>query len=60
MTWMAMWPISLGWTGINFFGVRFFRHVYYQIAGVLQRISDNVFKGEENDFRKKEAVNVRP
>lgn len=52
LTWMILWPISLAWTMLNDPVVRFFRYVYGEIAGVLQRISDNAFKDVEDDFKK--------
>lgn len=55
INWMAMWPLSFVWTIITFFGVKFFRLVYYRIAGLLQQISDNVFKNEATDFEVKKG-----
>jgi hypothetical protein len=52
ITWMTLWPISFLWTMLNDPIVRFFRHIYYEIAGVLRRISENVFKDVSQDFEK--------
>jgi len=60
LTWMSLWPISLSWTALNYIGVRFFQTVYYHISGTLQRISDNVFKDEIQDFQKEPVVPPRP
>ena len=57
ITWMTLWPLSFLWTMLNDPIVRFFQHIYYEISGVLRRISDNVFKDVNNDFEK-ESKNV--
>lgn len=50
ITWMCMWPLNLLWTLLNDPVVRFFRHIYYEIAGLLQKISDNAFKDVEGEY----------
>lgn len=52
ITWMTLWPLSFLWTMLNDPIVRFFQHIYYEIAGVLRKISDNVFKDVNRDFEK--------
>lgn len=43
--WMIWWPFSMPWTLINEPVKRFFNFVYYRIAGLLQGMSDRLFKG---------------
>lgn len=54
-TWMTLWPLSFLWTMLNDPIVRFFQHIYYEIAGVLRKISDNVFKDVAQDFEKQDC-----
>lgn len=53
MDWMILWPFNFLWTLLNDPIRRFFRHVYYQIAEALQRISDKVFADVVNDLERK-------
>lgn len=42
--WMIYWPFSAPWTLINEPVARFFNFVYNRIAGMLQGMSDRLFK----------------
>jgi hypothetical protein len=44
MTWMMLWPWSLGWTLLNDPIRKFFRHAYYFMVGRLERIRDYYWK----------------
>jgi hypothetical protein len=44
VTWMAYWPWSAIWTFVNDPVRRFFNWAYGRVSGILQRISDRVFK----------------
>lgn len=59
ITWMTLWPLSFLWTMLNDPIVRFFQHIYYEISGVLRRISENVFKDVAQDFEKDRALIVK-
>jgi hypothetical protein len=50
LRWMTFWPVSLIWSIINDFVKRIFRSIYHRIAGVLQRMSDNMFRGVQDDL----------
>lgn len=47
---MTFWPISLIWSMINDFVKRVFKEIYRKIAGYLQRIADNMFRGVQDDL----------
>ncbi len=49
--WMVYWPWSCCWTIINDPVKRLFREIYSQIKGFLQRISDRIWAGTEDDFK---------
>lgn len=49
--WMAYWPWSMIWTIINDPVRRVFTEIYTQIKATLQRISDHIWKGTEDDFK---------
>ena len=42
--WMAYWPFSMPWTLVNEPVKRFFSFVYRRLAGMLQGMSDRLFK----------------
>jgi hypothetical protein len=44
ITWMAYWPFSFVWTIVNDPVRRAFNAIYSHLAGLLQRISDRVFR----------------
>jgi len=44
IAWMSYWPWSLFWTILNDPIRRLMRRIYYRIKGILQGISDRVFK----------------
>lgn len=48
--WMAYWPFSMLWTIINDPIRKLFRQVYHSLEGLLQRITDSVWKDIDNDF----------
>lgn len=56
--WMMLWPFNGLWTMLNDPVRRLFRHVYYQIADVLQGISDRAFADVVNDLEKK--IDTKP
>ena len=46
MMWMTHWPFSFVWTVLNDPIRRAFQAIYSRVAGLLQKISDMVFKDE--------------
>jgi hypothetical protein len=42
--WMTYWPFSMPWTVINEPVKKFFNYVYHKLAGMLQGMSDRLFK----------------
>ena len=46
MMWMTHWPFSFVWTVLNDPIRRIFQAIYARVAGVMQRISDHIFKNE--------------
>lgn len=52
--WIAYWPWSLLWTIINDPVRKVCREIYDSIRGFLQRISDRVWAGVNNDLGKEE------
>ena len=48
--WMSFWPISLIWSLINDFVKRICNAIYLRIAKFLQRVSDNIFSGVQDDL----------
>lgn len=53
--WMAYWPASMLWTLINDPVKKTFRWIYTQIRGFLQRISDHVWAGVDQDLEVKKG-----
>jgi hypothetical protein len=49
--WIAYWPWSFVWTMINDPVRKIFRAIYNRIAGMLQAISDSLFKDTKKDFK---------
>jgi hypothetical protein len=47
MTWMSYWPLSASWAVLDDFVHKAFKIAYRKIAGHLQTISDNTFRGAE-------------
>lgn len=52
MLWIGYWPFSMLWTLISDPVMRVLRAVYNSIGGLLQRMSDAMFKDVESDMRK--------
>ena len=50
LMWMAYWPWSLFWTVLNDPVRKAFLFIYHHIHDYLQEISDQAFKGVENDL----------
>ena len=50
MRWMTFWVISLIWSVIHDFVKRVFKTIYYRMASILQRISDNLFGSVKADL----------
>jgi hypothetical protein len=50
LMWMAYWPWSMFWTILNDPVRKAFRFIFHHIHDYLQEISDNAFKGVEQDF----------
>jgi hypothetical protein len=50
LVWMAYWPWSLFWTMLNDPVRKAFRYIFHHIHDYLQEISDNAFKGVEEDL----------
>lgn len=48
ISWIIYWPASMFWTLLNDPIRKLGRQLYYMIAGVLKRISDSVWKDEDN------------
>lgn len=48
--WMMYWPWSLAWYMVNDPIVRFFRWIYRRIQGLLEKISQHVWKDVEKDL----------
>jgi hypothetical protein len=42
--WMTYWPFSMPWTLINEPVKKFFNYVYHKLAGMLQGMSDRLFR----------------
>jgi len=57
--WMGYWPWSMLWTLINDPVRRIFTEIYAQIRATLQRISDHIWAGTEDDFTFKKDTNKR-
>ena len=43
LRWMSFWPVSMLWSFLDDFIKRVFKTIYYRIANLLQRISDNMY-----------------
>lgn len=54
--WMAYFPWSCVWTLINDPVRRVFTEIYAQIKATLQRISDHIWAGTEEDFKIRKSV----
>ena len=50
LRWMSFWPISMIWGLINDFVRRVCKAIYNRISKFLQRVSDNIFSGVQDDL----------
>jgi len=50
LRWMSFWPISMIWGLINDFVKRVCKTIYTKLSKFLQRVSDNIFSGVQDDL----------